>query len=358
MTIKTLKKFIFDNNKVEFVLETIGCHHIKYHPNKEFYSCGNYNGDNIGAVNVKNNEYLSVINWTRTNEFKDGSDIITLTQYNKQYSFIDAVKYLYSILGLEYKPQIKQQKKKENKFDPLAVFKRRRITRRKVDVAEFNILDEETLDEYIPLLHIDWLRQGIMPWTAKKFGLAYSYKYKRVVIPHRHWLTGGLLGINMRTTVENYEELGIKKYHITEGYSKSNNLYGLYENYESIKKAGYVVVVESEKSVLKRDSLNDSTCVAIAGKALSDEQMRILVGLNVEIIIALDNEVAIEEIRHMCNKFYRIRNVSYIKDSYNLLGEKDSPADANNKVYEFLMKYRIKYDESEHKEYLKGLERG
>jgi DNA primase len=83
----------------------------------------------------------------------------------------------------------------------------------------------------------------------------------------RYWLTGELLGFNQRTTVENYEEFGIKKYFITPTYPKALNLYGLYENYDAIQKAGYVVVAESEKSVLKRDSLGDSTVVALSGKA-------------------------------------------------------------------------------------------
>lgn len=358
MTIKMLKEYIFENNKIEFVLESIGCHHIKYHSNKEFYSCANYDGDNIGAVNVKNNQYLNVVNWTRTKEFGEGSDIITLVQYNKNCSFIEAIKYLHKILDLDYIPHRKKKKKEEeNKFDPLAVFKRIRTAKKRVDVAEISILDEEILDEYIPLPHIDWYRQGVMPWTAKKFGLAYSYRRKRVIIPLRHWLTGDLLGINARTTVDNYNELGIKKYFITPSYQKSLNLFGLYENYEAIQRAGYVVVYEAEKSVLKRDSLNDPTGVALSGHTLSDEQARILIGLNVEIIIALDNDIPIEEVWSICEKFYRIRNVSYIIDKKNVLEEKDSPADASNEDFDYLMNGRIKYTEKDHKRYMKSLER-
>ena len=196
-----------------------------------------------------------------------------------------------------------------------------------------------------------------MPWTARKFGLAYSYRRKRVIIPHRYWMTGELIGINARTTVSNYEELGIRKYYLTEGMNKSINLYGLYENYNEIQKAGYVVVYESEKSVLKRDSLNDPTGVALSGHTLSDEQAAILIGLNVEIIIALDKDVPIEEVRHVCEKFRNIRNVSYIYDQWDLLEDKQSPADASNKVYNFLFKYRSKYDDEMHKKYLESLEK-
>lgn len=355
MDIVSLKRYIFEKEKIEYILQEIGCHNIKYHNRKEFYSCSNFNGDNPSAINIKNNQYLSVVNWTRQNDFRDGSDIITLVQYNKKYSFVEAVKYLHDVLGLEYKLQRVFQKKEEKKSDPLDIFKRVRTAKKRIDVEDIHVLDEEILDEYVPLLHIDWYRDGIAPWTAKKFNLAYSYKNKRVIIPFRYWLTGDLLGINARTTIKNYKELGIKKYFLTPDYQKNLNLFGLYENYDAIQRAGYVVVFESEKSVLKRDSLSDSTGVALSGHTMSEEQIAILVGLNVEIIIALDNDIPTEEVRHMCSKFYRIRNVSYIKDSYGLLKDKDAAADASNKIYQFLFKHRVKYDEHEHSLYLKSL---
>lgn len=356
MDTTSLKEYVFENNKIEYILEQIGCHSIKYHPNKEYYSCGNYDGDNPGAVNIKNNKYLNVINWSRPNAFEGGSDIFDLVQYNRQCSFVDAVKYLHDILNIEY-TRYKKIEKVDNKPDPLNIFKRIKKAKKKIDVDDIHVLDNEVLDEYVSLLHIDWFREGIMPWTAKKFGLAYSYKHKRVVIPLRHWLTGQLLGVNMRTTIENYKELGINKYFITPTYQKNLNLFGLFENYEAIQKAGYVVVYESEKSVLKRDSLCDATGVSLSGKSLSEEQRRILIGLGVEIVIALDNDVDIDEVRFICEKFFRIRNVSYIRDHHDLLGEKDSPADAKNKVFNFLFKYRTKYDESEHQKYLNNLKR-
>ena len=349
----SLKKYIFENEKVEFVLEKIGCHNIKYHPIKEFWSCGNYNGDNTGAVNVKNNEYLNVTNWTREKEFDDNSDIITLVQYNKQCSFVEAIKYLHEILGLDYKWQKKPQKS-PNKVNPLYIFEKVK-SKRRIDVSEIQVLNEELLNDYIPMLYIGWLREGIMPWTAEKFGIAYSYKRKRVIIPMRYWLTGELLGINSRTTVENYSELGIKKFFITPSYQKSLNIFGLYENQKSIQESGYVVGYEAEKSVLKRDSLNDSTGVALSGHSISDEQVRILIGLNVDIIISMDKDVPLEEVRHICEKFYNIRNVYYTYDKWDLLGEKDSVADMSNKIFDFMMKYKIKYDAHEHQEYLNSL---
>ena len=46
MTVLELKKYIFQEGKIEFILNEIGCGHILYHPSKEYYSCSNRDGDN------------------------------------------------------------------------------------------------------------------------------------------------------------------------------------------------------------------------------------------------------------------------------------------------------------------------
>lgn len=373
----SLKEYIFENKKIEFVLEKIGNKKIRFHHDKNYYSASNYNGDNPGAVNITNDKYLMVKNWTRPKDFNDVSDIITLTQYNKQCSFVDAIKYIHNILDIEYGPYKKI--KKEEKKDPLWKLKlakaigRGRGTGTYVDVNDIHAIDEEAINDYIPLLYIDWYKEGIMPWAAKRFGIAYSYKHKRVVIPLRYWLDGSLLGFNQRTTVMNYDELGISKYFITPSYKKSINLYGLWENRKEIERIGQCVIFESEKSVLKRYSKSrywkegcgeekkkyDETCVALQGKTLSDEQLRIINGLKInEVVVALDKDVPLEEIRHMCEQFYRCKNgvkISYIYDKYDLLEEKQSPADASNKIYMYLLRHRVTYDELEHKKYIRSL---
>lgn len=357
MTIEELKQYIFEQGKIECVLEELKCHNIKLDRKQEWYYGCFPDGDNTRGVNISNNKYLNFHSFSRNIHVADNKDIIDLMQYITGKNFIESVKYLHDILGLEYSPYKKKAIKEEKKYDPLSMFKKIRAKRRRIDVADIKYIDKAILNDYVPLLHIDWLRDGIIEKTRKKFGLMYSYRRKRVVIPHHYWLNGGLIGTNMRTTIENYEELGIPKYLITENMSKSANLYGLFENYDDIQEAGYVVVYESERSVLKRDSLNDPTGVAISGHNLSDEQTRILIGLNVEIVLAMDKDVQIDEVRSMCEKFYNIRRVSYMYDKHGILDKKDAPCDKDNKIYEFLFKYRVSYDVKEHKALLKSLEK-
>ena len=359
MTALELKKYIYENKKVPYVLEEIGCHNIVYHDVKDYYSCSNARGgdcNNPAAINIKNNEYLNYRNYTRGVSYDDNEDIISLVQYNRDIDFVNAIKYIHKILGLKYSYRKNAKTKKQD--DSWFVFSKFLPKSKKYIVNDFDPMDEDVLTDFSPYIHIDLFREGIIKKTIKKFELGYSYRWKRTIFPVRYWLDGTLMGYNARSSIPNCSLFGIPKYYITPGMHKEINLYGLWENYHDIQKAGYITVFEAEKSVLKRDSRNDSTGVALEGHVMSDEQVRIIMGLGVrEIIIAMDKDVPLVEIWNMCEKFYGIRTVSYIYDQWNILGDKDSPADAHNKDYEFLFQNRARYGLSEHNEFLKKVKK-
>lgn len=358
MLVTEIKKYIYENKKISFVLENLGCHNIKYHSNKEYYSASFKDGDNPNGINIQNNEYLGYVSWSRNVTFEDRQDLISLIEYSNQCDFITALKWLHQILDLPYSIRDiknKKPKQKDLKSKALSVFTNYVNKNKSVDVAEINILDNSILDEYVPIEYIGWLREGITPYACNKFNIEYSYRRKRIIIPQKLWSTGELIGINARTTIDNYQALGINKYSFSKGYNKSINLYGLYENYESIKKQKYCCVYESEKSVLKRYSHFDETAVALSGKIMSEEQKRILIGLDVDIVICLDNDVSINEIYHICDKFYGIRNIYFIKDTDGILGEKESPADATEKNFIKLFKHKTRYTEDMHNQYVKSI---
>lgn len=359
MTSQDLKQYIFKNEKIEYILEELGCSFIDFHPDKNYYTATQPDGDNKLGVIICNNEFLGYFSYSRNINIDEHKDIFYFIGQTKKYTFAETMRYVHNLLGLKYTFKKDEHVEKiEEKYDPLSVFTKYDKKYKTRNVLDFNILNEEILNDFEPLTHISWLREGIAPWTSKKFGLCYSYKYHRQIVPIRWWWNGYLAATNARTTVENYELFDIKKYILTPGYNKSNNLYGLWENYKSIEEAGYIVIGESEKSVLKRDSLGDSTWVALSGKTLSEEQARIISGLNInEVVIALDQDVPLVEVWDICEKLFRIKKVSYIYDKHGLLGDKDSPADAKNKIYEFLYKYRVTYDENMHQKYMKSLGR-
>ena len=113
--------------------------------------------------------------------------------------------------------------------------------------------------------------------------------------------------------------------------------------YRTINDDKYIVIYESEKSVLKRATWNDFTGVAIMGHELQDEQIKIINQLQDinEIIFALDKDVPEEKVKNMCQRIHA-KSVSYMIDKKNLLGPTDSPADASQKIYWELFCNRVK----------------
>lgn len=359
MNFKDLKQYLYDHNLIEDLLSSIECGCIKYH-NKGYFTASNIDGDNPSAVVIYNEPFLHMHNYTRN--FRNTPDIFDLIIYNlriinsnNSLGIVDASKYVHDFIGIKYEGY-KPSKKKGN--DPLAIFKKVKLCYQK----EINYEELEKYDNYdfrLGLLHSSWLKEGLTQKTINKFDIGYSFQLKRIIIPLKFWNTGEVIGFNKRTVIDNYKELGIKKYLLTPNYPKQINLYGLWENKESIELNGYCTIFEAEKSVLKRDSRNDSTGIALQGHTISKEQVSIICGLNInEIIIALDKDIDLNEVRFICEKFYRKKKVSYIYDKYGLLNEKDSPADAKEKIYKHLFKYRVKYDYKEHLELMNYLKNG
>jgi DNA primase len=353
MTANELIQYIIDNDKITLILEDLKCHHLKEY-SKE-YRCGLPTHLSKDAISVKKETLKMKIFQSDSNIIR--GNIFTLCMNIKNISFSEANRYIHNLFGLEYK--FKFNKKNETEFkDPLEIFKKVKRKRYSCDV-NLDVMNEDCLSEYIPYIHIEWVREGIMPWTSKEFNIGYSVNRKRIVVPHRFWSgeKNDYVGVIGRTVIKEWEMLDIPKYFPLKNFPKSMNIYGLQENYQTIQEAGYVIVYEAEKSVLKRHSRNDGTGVAVCCHDISNEQVKILIGLNVDIVIAFDKGISIEHIRSTCDLFYGIRNVYYIFDKYDLLEDKMSPADAINKIYRYLFKYKILYDKKERRKYLKWLEK-
>lgn len=297
------------------------------------------NHKNTTAVSIKKNTLKIKI---FTKEKNISGDIFTLIMEIKNIDFPSANKFIHKILNLKFTYNF--DNKKEKKKDILDIFKKAKESYNKSKEKQLDIYNEDICDEFVNLPYIGWIREGIMPYTQKKFNIGYSLKRNRIVIPHRFWCgkKNDYVGIMGRTLVQNYDILEIPKYFPLIKFPKSMNLYGLQENYNDIQKAGKIIVFESEKSVLKCDSLLCKFAVALGGHELSNEQIKILISLNVEIIFAMDNDMLEQLSIDMCNRVKYCRATSYIYDKYGLLDEKDSPVDRGFKIFKSLLKHRIK----------------
>ena len=125
MTATELKSYILKNDKIEYILESLGCRDIVYHPEKGYYSAIRpvQDANNKNGVIIKCCEYLNYYSYSQNIDVSEGKDIISLIQEYKNLSFIDAMKYIHSLLGLKYTFKKEELKTNEiKKYNPLEIF--------------------------------------------------------------------------------------------------------------------------------------------------------------------------------------------------------------------------------------------
>ena len=111
---------------------------------------------------------------------------------------MNAIKYLHKILGFKYSYKKNVVTKKQD--DSWFIFSKFKPRNKKYIVNDFDPMNEDVLTDFSPYIHIDLFREGITKKTIKKFGLGYSYRWKRTIFPVRYWLDGTLMGYNARST--------------------------------------------------------------------------------------------------------------------------------------------------------------
>lgn len=341
MDVNRLKNTILESNKIEAVLEDIGCHNIQFHhgTSDNYYTCANKDGDNPTAITVYICPSLKTINYTRVlNAKKEEHDLLDLIMFNKKITFFECLKYLCDMCGMDYYGM-------ENDDDlPESV----KLTRLILGLASSHSEDEyvedtritpkseKILNYYFPYVNDLFLNDGISYETQLIFEVGYDPESNMITIPIRDEL-GNLVGVKGRhldkTVMKN-------KYTYLIATPRGKILYNLFRSYESIQKASYVIVVESEKGCMQLFDIGYTNVVSLSGSKLTAVQRQKLVNLNVDIILALDKDISEEKLQIMADKFPIGVNVYAIIDKNNLLDEKESPCD-NPVKWEKLFKNNI-----------------
>ena len=205
----------------------------------------------------------------------------------------------------------------------------------------------------------EWLNEGISEDALRKFNIRFDVKGNRMIIPHMRE-DGQCVGIRVRNfnpkDVERGKYMPLFYDDNCFSHALGSSLYGLNISKDNIKKYKKCIVFESEKSVMKYESLypDRNISVSICGSSFSNQQKKMLLNLGVEeIVLALDRQYEdedTEEGRDWKNKI--IKNLKGLKDyckvSYiwdndkdRLLEHKDSPIDKGREVFERLLRNRI-----------------
>lgn len=347
MTSKELKKYIYENDKIQDVLEGIGMHSIVVR--ERYITCGMPDGDNPRACTVHNNEYLTIRSYTREIHNVNGlyPDIIDLVQFvldtKNAYEAIKAILDLVGLSGSKINNNLNKVK------DGTELFKKIK-KKANNDALHGDMFDRSILDEYDRTPHIDLMKKD---WIAPKFAEMYDVVFdadsNRIIFPHFLWSDHNtILALVGRTVNPAFKELKIPKYLtlVGVGYKKENNIYGLSLNMGRIKEAKKVIIFEAEKSVIKAHQCGFGYGVSVGCHDISIQQAKILLSLGVEeIILAFDKDVKLDHIKKYYDLFSSYVKVTIIYDAYDVLGEKDSPVDKGHKIFNIFYNNRKSYSE-------------
>lgn len=287
-------------------------------------------------------------------------------QQGKELTFYQSVQYVVNLTGKQYTGDSIIESNNDKIDDWNWLNKLQKKDKIKVDLP---VYDERVMDVFIHKPHQEWLDDKISAETMEKYNISYYQKDNGIVIPHYEMVNGNLVGIRRRSLNQDDIDNGKKYMPITvqnKLYSHSTmlNLYGLHKTKNAVKKLKKIMLLESEKSVLKcEDYYGDFnfTC-AVCSSNISNFHRDIILSLGVEeVFIAFDKFRARKEneteekyeqqlyeyqerLIKLANKFTPFCTVYVLWDDDSLLLNKDSPADRGKQVLEQLMKtkYEIK----------------
>lgn len=206
----------------------------------------------------------------------------------------------------------------------------------------------------------EWLQDGISAEVMAYYGIRVDSALHKIIIPHRD-INGKLIGIRGRSfnpieVANGNKYMPVSIENTMYRHSLGKNLFGLYENQNTIRKLKKVLICESEKAVMQAASfygVDNCFVVATSGSNLSQAQIDLIMSLGVEeVILGYDKEYQgtrgeKDEVKYEAKLLKIIQplaqyfNTYIIMDFDNLLGYKDSPTDKGKETLEKLMKKKI-----------------
>ena len=330
MNIHKLKEYIINNSEcIRDILEASGFKNITYNNNNGGeYRCSWKEGTNPTSVKV-NESTLSSTCFS----MKVQGDIIVLVGARMNTGLRETLKFIAKLINFS------DDSKYEYVEPPFGGFYNEILRSSDNDFDELETYSEKELEKYMIMPSLKFIEDGISYETQLKYKIGYDFFTNRIIIPWRN-LSGELVGIMGRLNkyeIESHES----KYLPVIKFPKSKVLFGFSENYSTIQKQELVIVFESEKSVLRMDSMGIKNCVALGGSNLSQFQANNIKSLFPKrIIIALDEGLDEEDSISIAkqlklNKFFT-NEVIYLYDRDNEFlekGSKKSPGDLSKEDF-------------------------
>jgi len=184
-----------------------------------------------------------------------------------------------------------------------------------------------------------WFDEGISYNVMADFGIRYSISDLAIVIPHYDYACN-LIGVRGRFMEDGayakYMPMTFRGDYLA--HALSANLYGINVNKDHIKKFKQVVLFESEKSVMKFNTMfpNRKIALATCGSTVFKSQIALLLKLGItEVYLCFDKDYSDNDgyleyrakYRTIATELSMYFNTRIVMDTTNLLNYKDSPID-------------------------------
>lgn len=303
MILKIKNKLYNNEEQIINILNKVGC--TKIHKTEENQIRFGRDEESSGSANIIFTDTLFYISHSENVK----GDIITLVSDFLSITIGEAINWLAKELNIkaEYTP-------KEINL-PFNGFFKNISKAKELDESPPLTYDLSKLKQYkhgVSKLFID---DGISAITQEVFNIGYDMESNRVTIP---WLseTGELVGIMGRINIKNMSDKEKQyKYLPIIPFSKSKVLYGYYENYKGILETNTMIIVESEKSILKARQMGFNNVVALGGNEIHPRQQRLIKTMFCNVIIALDEGLSLEHCIKQAEKC-RINNPFFQNEVY------------------------------------------
>jgi DNA primase len=352
---KEIKDRILQDDRIPDLLEAMGCEreYIKQKSNRyEALLPPKFESDSPRSLQIYLNEHLTCNIRTRS---VSGIDIFGLVSYivydcfteeeqrknlPKAKRFVcEALGYSEFLSGTFIKPIT------DELFSWLKDIKRKR-NKKKIADYENEILDESILNQYIMYPHQLYINEGVEYQTQIEFEIGFDLASERIIFPIRN-SCGELVSVKGRTTDPDYKIKNIPKFLYLYHFNMMLELYNWHKALYYIIEEKEIIIFEGEKTCWLSSQWGRRNCVAIGGSDLSPFQVEMIkrLGPEIRIVIALDKDKSVDDVKKQAKKFGQNRLLYAMWDGKNLLSkeEKNSPTDKGREVFEKLYSDRLMY---------------
>lgn len=285
-------------------------------------------------------------------------DIISLVQtrlslLKQPCSFLDACQFIIDTTNIN-PDSISRIKKEGHVYDWSNLERFIRVRKYGNQLSEYN---RNIIDTLPPLYPQAWIDEGISEETMDKYQIRYYERCNQTVIPCFDE-EARLVGVRVRNWDKDRVEQAKYMPLVTldgQCYKFNTNqvFYGINYNKPEIERTGKVIIVESEKAVMKLDTYMGEHNIALGmyGSNLGIQRRNQLLKMGVNTVsYVVDNDFIgqddtffeqwREKIRHFIKLWDGFCRVEIVWDNLGLLGPKENATDRTKEVWEQLWENR------------------